>query len=203
LDNSTAKSIGCSHSREFKLIVQLRVKETWFEPSRFTNKVFGCFGQNRRDRRFEEADTNISAPTSNHARTNHSRCSQSFGGALEGHQIVEGGSMPIRRGATGQKGRRGERGIPGPPGAAGTAGVEGSQGREGPRGETGSQGPEGAAGPAGKIPDVVKVAEQLEYIDRSVENIYREMGNHITRMTQLQRELDALRDHVRRLATKL
>ena len=106
--------------------------------------------------------------------------------------------MPIRRGATGQKGRRGERGIPGPPGAPGTAGVEGSQGREGPRGETGSQGPEGAAGPAGKVPDVVKVAEQLEYIDRSVENIYREMGNHITRMTQLQRELDALRDHVRR-----
>src|SRR4051812_21357891 len=103
LDNSTAKSIGCSHSREFKLIVQLGVKETWFEPSRFTNKVFGCFGQNRRDRRFEEADTNISAPTSNHARTNHSRCSQSFGGALEGHQIVGGSAMP-RRGATGQKG---------------------------------------------------------------------------------------------------
>src|SRR3954462_11653101 len=108
--------------------------------------------------------------------------------------------MAITRGAKGQKGRRGERGIPGPPGAPGMAGVEGSQGREGPRGETGSQGPEGAAGPVGKIPDVGQMAEQLEYIDRSVENIYREMGNHITRMTQLQRELDALRDHVRRLA---
>jgi hypothetical protein len=81
--------------------------------------------------------------------------------------------------------------------------LEGSQGGEGPRGETGSQGPEGAVGPPGKIPDATQMAEQLEYIDRSVENIYREMGNHITRMTQLQRELDALRDHVRRLATKL
>jgi hypothetical protein len=37
------------------------------------------------------------------------------------------------------------------------------------------------------------MAEQLVYIDRSVENIYREMGNHITRMTQLQRELDKRR----------
>ena len=78
--------------------------------------------------------------------------------------------------------------------------MNGSQGRERPRGETGSQGPEGAAGPAGKLPDAAGVAEQLEYIDRTVENIYREMGNHITRMTQLQRELDALRDHVRRMA---
>ena len=103
--------------------------------------------------------------------------------------------------AGGQKVRRGvgaERGIPGPPGAPGISGVEGAQGREGPRGETGSEGPKG---PAGEIRNVAQLAEQLDYVDRSIENIFREMGSHITRMTQLQRELDALRDHVRRLAT--
>jgi hypothetical protein len=68
------------------------------------------------------------------------------------------------------------------------------------RGETGYQGPPGTIGPAGAIQDVAQIAEQLDYIDRSIESIYKEMENHITRMTQLQRELDGLRDHVRRLA---
>ena len=116
-------------------------------------------------------------------------------------QTQEESPTPMSRGAKGEKGPRGERGIPGPPGAPGISGVEGAQGREGPRGETGSEGPKGAAGAAGEIRNVAQLAEQLEYVDRSIENIFREMGSHITRMTQLQRELDALRDHVRRLAT--
>ncbi len=93
-----------------------------------------------------------------------------------------------------------ERGIPGPPGVQGMAGVEGPQGRQGDRGATGYQGPTGAIGPAGGIRDVAQIAAQLDYVDRSIENIYKEMGSHIARMTQLQRELDALRDHVHRLA---
>jgi hypothetical protein len=44
------------------------------------------------------------------------------------------------------------------------------------------------------------MAKQLHYVDRSIDNIYREMGTHITRMTELQRELDSLRNKVRQLA---
>jgi hypothetical protein len=44
------------------------------------------------------------------------------------------------------------------------------------------------------------MAKQLHYVDRSIDNIYREMGTHITRMTELQRELDSLRNTVRQLA---
>lgn len=46
-----------------------------------------------------------------------------------------------------------------------------------------------------------EVAEQLSYVDRSIDNIYNEMGTHIERMTKLQRELDVLRDTVRNLAS--
>jgi peptidoglycan hydrolase CwlO-like protein len=52
----------------------------------------------------------------------------------------------------------------------------------------------------GGIRRVAQISEQLQYVDSSIENIYKEMGSHISRMTQLQRELDALRDRVRRLA---
>lgn len=108
-------------------------------------------------------------------------------------------TMQTSRGSKGERGRRGERGIPGPPGEPGRSGVEGREGRQGERGETGYQGPKGAIGPAGRVRDVAEIVEQLQYVDRSIENIYKEMGSHITRMTQLQRELDALRDHVRQL----
>jgi hypothetical protein len=46
------------------------------------------------------------------------------------------------------------------------------------------------------------MAKQVHYIDRSIENIYNEMGVHISRMTQLQRDLDGLRDTVRQLASR-
>jgi hypothetical protein len=124
---------------------------------------------------------------------------QAIQGSLELVGMPRENTMQTSRGPKGERGRRGERGIPGPPGEPGRSGVEGPEGRQGERGETGYQGPRGAIGPAGGVRDVAQIAEQLQYVDRSIENIYKEMGSHITRMTQLQRELDALRDHVREL----
>ncbi|HSY12004.1 MAG TPA: hypothetical protein VK976_07430 [Verrucomicrobiae bacterium] len=46
------------------------------------------------------------------------------------------------------------------------------------------------------------MAKQVAYIDRSIENIYNEMGTHIQRMKDLQRELDALRETVRKLGLR-
>jgi hypothetical protein len=98
---------------------------------------------------------------------------------------------------------RGQRGIPGPPGPAGPEGLRGEvgqRGNEGPRGLTGSAGAIGAVGPAGKVGSIKDVAKQLAYVDRSIDNIYNEMGTHIERLTRLQRELDTLRETVRNLA---
>jgi|SRR5579872_3979644 len=102
--------------------------------------------------------------------------------------------------------RRGERGLPGPPGKPGPEGPRGEigfQGREGLRGPAGLRGPEGVVGPAGKIENLEDMAKQVAYVDRSIENIYNEMGAHINRMTQLQQELDSLREAVRQLAARL
>jgi hypothetical protein len=108
-------------------------------------------------------------------------------------------AMRTSRGAKGEKGETGQRGIPGPPGPSGKAGVEGAKGPEGRRGRVGVRGPEGAVGPAGRVRNLGDVAGQLHEVDRSIENIYKEMGTHIAQMTRLQQELDALRDRVRQL----
>jgi hypothetical protein len=100
----------------------------------------------------------------------------------------------------GEKGETGERGVPGPPGPAGPQGEigkEGFRGVPGPRGIEGARGPEGALGPAGKVKNLGGVIEQLQHVDRSIDHIYHELGAHISRMTQLQRELDSLRVTVR------
>src|SRR5947209_8354099 len=115
---------------------------------------------------------------------------------------------------------QGQRGIPGPPGPAGIAGPEGAkgdagspgiQGGKGLKGEAGSRGAggprgytglTGATGPAARAGTFKDMAKQVHYIDRSIENIYNEMGVHIARMTQLQRDLDVLRDTVRQLAAR-
>jgi hypothetical protein len=47
-----------------------------------------------------------------------------------------------------------------------------------------------------------EMAKQVQYIDRSIENIYNEMGSHIRRMADLQGELNVLRDTVRKLADR-
>jgi hypothetical protein len=46
------------------------------------------------------------------------------------------------------------------------------------------------------------MAKQIAYVDRSIENIYVEMGSHIERMTRLKKELDTLRESVRHLAQR-
>jgi len=60
----------------------------------------------------------------------------------------------------------------------------------------------GVVGPAGRTKNLTEVARQVAYIDRSIENIYNEMGSHIQRMKELQRELDDLRETVRTLALR-
>ena len=126
-------------------------------------------------------------------------------------------TVKVGRRRKNQTGERGLPGLPGPPGPAGSSGLQGetgsqgiqglrgktgSQGREGAIGPAGRQGREGAIGPAGKGGTLKDVALQVHYIDRSIENIYNEMGAHITRMTQLQSELDSLRESVRRLVAR-
>jgi hypothetical protein len=105
----------------------------------------------------------------------------------------------------GKKGQKGERGIPGPPGPAGPpgeAGKKGFQGTQGPRGRTGAHGVVGALGPGGRVTSFREMAKQIHHVDRSIDHIYQELGAHISRMTQLQSELDTLRATVRKLATR-
>jgi polyhydroxyalkanoate synthesis regulator phasin len=64
------------------------------------------------------------------------------------------------------------------------------------------RGMQGVVGPAGRTRNLADVAKQVAYIDRSIENIYNEMGTHIQRMKDLQQELDALRETVRQLALR-
>ncbi len=106
-----------------------------------------------------------------------------------------------QRGLPGERGRQGERGPQGPPGPPGPKGETGAQGIAGPKGPIGRTGPQGAVGPAGRIGNLKDVAKQIAYLDRSIENIYTEMGNHIQRLKELQGELDALREVVRQLGT--
>ncbi len=63
-------------------------------------------------------------------------------------------------------------------------------------GLTGLRGP---VGPAGRVRNLKDVAKQIEYLDKSIENIYSEMGDHIQRLKELQGELDTLREVVRQL----
>jgi hypothetical protein len=107
-----------------------------------------------------------------------------------------------------KKNLRGERGLPGPPGPPGKSGHEGAKGEsgsrgiQGTRGRAGSRGLQGVVGPAGRSKNFADVAKQVAYIDRSIENIYNEMGSHIQRMKQLQEELDSLRETVRQLSLR-
>src|SRR3954462_1194072 len=119
-----------------------------------------------------------------------------------------------RKKSAGERGLPGLPGTPSPAGSIGLQGETGSQGKQGLRGKTGLKGSEGATGPAGrkgregatgpagKGGTLKDVAQQVHYIDRSIENIYNEMGVHITRMKKLQSELDSLREIVRRLAAR-
>lgn len=116
--------------------------------------------------------------------------------------------MGTAKAAKQTKGKTGDRGFPGPPGPPGEPGAKGLKGEtgfrgiQGPVGKTGLKGEEGAMGPAGRVATIKGMAQQVHYIDRSIENIYNEMGTHIARMTDLQRELDTLREAVRKLSIR-
>ena len=101
---------------------------------------------------------------------------------------------------------RGERGLPGPPRKTWPRGTERRDWFPRKRGTERSrwfEGPTRSNRPAGKIRNLKNMAAQVEYLDRSIENVYNELGTHIKRMTQLQQELDSLREAVRQLAARL
>ncbi len=102
----------------------------------------------------------------------------------------------------GKRGLRGERGLQGPPGPPGPKGETGAQGIAGPRGPIGLTGLAGPVGPPGRVRNLKDVAKQIAYLDRSIENIYSEMGSHIERLKELQRELDTLRKVVGELKSR-
>jgi hypothetical protein len=113
--------------------------------------------------------------------------------------------MRTAKNIRGKKGQRGERGIPGPPGPAGPQGETGEKGfhgLQGPRGKVGARGLVGALGPAGGVKNLQEMVVQLQHVDSSIDHIYQELGAHISRMTQLQRELDSLRATVRQLVAQ-
>ncbi len=111
---------------------------------------------------------------------------------------VQGGA----RGLRGDRGRQGERGLQGPPGPPGPKGETGAQGIAGPRGPIGLTGRAGPVGPPGRVRNLKDVAKQIAYLDRSIENIYSEMGSHIERLKELQKELDSLRKVVGQLRAR-
>ena len=117
-----------------------------------------------------------------------------------------------------KKPARGQRGIPGPAGPSGPAGPRGrrgatgkagargktgSRGEPGPRGITGAPGEPGVTGPPGA--DAVEPAgrEQLLLdIERHLDNVYRELDVQMTRMSDLQAQIEDLRNRVRRLTAR-
>ena len=134
----------------------------------------------------------------------------SFDGSVIQGRLHHTKEIQMRDAKAARRGKnlRGERGLPGPPGPPGKSGVEGakgetgSPGREGQRGRTGLTGASGVVGPSGRIKGLQDMAKQIAYVDRSIENIYNEMGTNIQRMTELQRDLDSLRETVRQLAVR-
>jgi hypothetical protein len=90
-----------------------------------------------------------------------------------------------------QQGKRGARGIPGPPGPAGKTGTEGAKGKTGAtgaKGATGARGFTGGSGASGPSADHRELASIHEQIGR----INRELHTQMTRIAQLQSELDAV-----------
>lgn len=114
------------------------------------------------------------------------------------------------------KGKRPElRGIPGPPGPAGPRGETGARGARGQRGargergatgergaqgERGTKGERGPQGPAGKpFSKPITNLQQLNEIERTIEDIYNELDIQMKRMAQIQQQVDELRSAVRAL----
>ncbi len=96
-----------------------------------------------------------------------------------------------------RQGERGKQGIPGPPGPAGPAGDAGKTGARGTRGAMGSRGATGAPGSDGIAPAGRRKLARA--IDAHIEDIYTELNIQMTRMAQIQMQVDELRTKVRKL----
>jgi len=77
-------------------------------------------------------------------------------------------------------------------GPRGPAGHQGDRGEPGPRGEKGERGArDDSASPS--------TLEQLNEIEHSIEDIYKELDIQMKRMSQIQQQVDELRTKVRQL----
>lgn len=80
--------------------------------------------------------------------------------------------------------KRGPQGPPGPPGPRGPRGKPGQRGEQGVRGQ-------GASANRGTL---------LTEVNGHIEDIYRELNVQLQRMSQIQRQVDELREKVKRLS---
>jgi hypothetical protein len=84
-------------------------------------------------------------------------------------------------------GLRGPQGKPGPPGPSGPPR------RRGERGKTGERGPAGKATPPER-------KELIEEVNGHIEAIYKELDVQLKRISQIQQQVDELREKVKKLS---
>lgn len=92
------------------------------------------------------------------------------------------------------RGNVGPRGVPGPPGPRGPSGTTGAAGKIGPRGPVGKHGARGATG--NEPPDRSALLAQVH---ASIEEIHRDLSIQLTRMAQIQQQVDQLRANLKQL----
>ena len=127
------------------------------------------------------------------------------------------------RGLTGAQGPKGNDGIPGPRGEKGEKGDKGDPGERGPQGETGipgpqgPQGPQGEQGPPGEVTVVndyndllnqpfipTALSELLNDMEFTTKEVVAEMIASFSKtVTQLNGDVDALREEVKSLTDKV
>jgi hypothetical protein len=110
-------------------------------------------------------------------------------------RLMGSGSLLNCLGMAKNKTMQGPQGILGPPAPAGP---RGAAGKTGTRGTTGKAGAIGAVGKTGATPvEPAGRRKVIREVDRHVDNIYRELGVHLKRMGQIQRQIDDLRAKLR------
>ena len=103
----------------------------------------------------------------------------------------------ILRGPIGKRGPKGRVGKRGPTGSVGKRGPKGHRGPEGPRGLTGPIGRRGSIGKAGTRgpKGLIGPAQQDDVLDKVMthfDDVYRQLNIQMTRMGQIQAQLDVL-----------
>lgn len=108
-----------------------------------------------------------------------------------------GRGIPGPPGPAGPRGETGATGAIGPRGARGERGAQGKRGAKGERGARGQRGLHGAGGQSVSIP--APVLQQLNEVERTIEDIYQELDIQMKRIAQIQQQLDGLKATVRAL----